>query len=273
MKKFEPKYIYSDGTSSYRLPCEPNIGDQVILKVRVKANSTTAVNLHYNGRVVPMVKGATEGIFDFFYAEVCASDEIILYYFEVAQHRRRLFYSREGTGVKRPPSSVCFKLIPGYKVPQWMKGAVLYQIFVDRFYNGDPANDVVTHEYMYDNWPCVKVEDWYKYPDGGMKYTKGSNRTREFYGGDLQGVIEKLDYLADLGVEGIYFNPLFVSPSNHKYDTQDYENIDPHIGVIVNDAEGLIIPQEDPNYENGDTGNASVVNRGGKKIYQAGDRS
>ena len=64
---------------------------------------------------------------------------------------------------------------------------------------------------------------------------------REFYGGDLQGVLDKMDYLQDLGVEVIYFNPLFVSPSNHKYDIQDYDYIDPHIGKIVSD-EGDLLP-------------------------------
>ena len=65
---------------------------------------------------------------------------------------------------------------------------------------------------------------------------------RNFYGGDLQGVIDKLDYLQDLGIEVIYFNPLFVSPSNHKYDIQDYDYIDPHYGKIVVD-DGEVLPK------------------------------
>ena len=64
---------------------------------------------------------------------------------------------------------------------------------------------------------------------------------REFYGGDLEGVLKKLDYLQDLGVEVIYFNPLFVSPSNHKYDIQDYDYIDPHYGKIVCDEGGRLL--------------------------------
>ena len=59
---------------------------------------------------------------------------------------------------------------------------------------------------------------------------------RDFYGGDLQGVWDKLDYLQGLGVDVIYFNPIFVSPSNHKYDSQDYDYIDPHYGKIVSDG-------------------------------------
>lgn len=100
--------------------------------------------------------------------------------------------------------------------------------FVDRFYNGDTSNDVEDGEYIYIGEPVVKVKDWNKYP--------AAMGVREFYGGDLQGVLKKLDYLQELGVEVIYFNPLFVSPSNHKYDIQDYDYIDPHYGVIVEDG-------------------------------------
>ena len=69
----------------------------------------------------------------------------------------------------------------------------------------------------------------------------------EFYGGDLAGVLEKLDYLAKLGVEVIYFNPIFVSPSNHKYDIQDYDHMDPHYGKIVEDEGELLIEGETDN--------------------------
>lgn len=142
-----------------------------------------------------------------------------------------------------------------------MGGAVLYQIFIDRFNNGDPSNDVLTNEYMYDNWPSVRVEDWNQYPDSTTTYANGSHRTREFYGGDIEGVIQKLDYLAELGIDGIYFNPLFVAPSNHKYDAQDFEYIDPHIGVIVKDGGELINPEDDPNYQLGTFANRSEINQ------------
>ena len=90
----------------------------------------------------------------------------------------------------------------------------------------------LTDEYQYIGDKSVKVEDWNKYP--------ASMGVREFYGGDLQGVLDKMDYLQDLGVDVIYFNPLFVSPSNHKYDIQDYDYIDPHFGKIVEDEGELL---------------------------------
>ncbi len=129
-----------------------------------------------------------------------------------------------------------FKLIPGFKTPAWAKGAVMYQIFVDRFCNGDPTNDVLTDEFSYIGEHSVKVDDWNKLP--------AAMGVREFYGGDLQGVLNKMDYLEQLGIEVIYFNPIFVSPSNHKYDIQDYDNIDPHFGRIV-DERGDLLPEGD----------------------------
>ena len=138
-------------------------------------------------------------------------------------------------GVAREPmDNYNFLIIPGFKTPDWAKGAVMYQIYVDRFYNGDPSNDVETREYSYIGDYTTRVTDWNKYPE-----VMG---VREFYGGDLQGVIDKMDYLESLGIEVIYFNPLFVSPSNHKYDIQDYDNIDPHFGKIVEDG-GEVLPE------------------------------
>lgn len=93
------------------------------------------------------------------------------------------------------------------KTPDWMHGAVMYQIFPERFANGDPSN----------NPP--KAVPWGSAP-----------KSFEFQGGDLNGILEKLDYLEDLGAEALYLNPIFASPSNHKYDCTDYYNVDPAFG-------------------------------------------
>ena len=104
----------------------------------------------------------------------------------------------------------------------------MYQIYVDRFYNGDKSNDVVDNEYAYLGVTAKAVKNWC----APLEQLDVCN----FYGGDLKGVMDKMAYLKDLGVEVIYFNPVFVSPSNHKYDIQDYDSIDPHYGVIINDG-------------------------------------
>jgi alpha-glucosidase len=132
-----------------------------------------------------------------------------------------------------------FRILPGFVTPDWSKSCVIYQIYVDRFFNGDKSNDVLDNEYCYLNNKSRKISDW--------NAQINQNDICNFYGGDLQGVINKLDYLKELGVEVIYFNPLFVSPSNHKYDTQDYDYIDPHIGKIINDS-GNVLSQE--NFDN-----------------------
>ncbi|MCQ2401445.1 MAG: glycoside hydrolase family 13 protein [Lachnospiraceae bacterium] len=110
--------------------------------------------------------------------------------------------------------------------PSWAYGALLYQIFPDRFCNGNPENDAKTAEYIYgseyDEGPIpIRRTDWDELPqipDVG-----------NFHGGDLQGILAKLPHLKVLGVEAIYLNPIFVSPSNHKYDVADYEHVDPHL--------------------------------------------
>ena len=126
-----------------------------------------------------------------------------------------------------------FRIIPGFHTPDWAKGAIMYQIFVDRFCRSDRKSDVLDDEYIYLGLPVRHIDDWNEYPS---TFDVGY-----FYGGDLQGVRKKLRYLRYLGVEVIYFNPLFVSPSNHKYDTQDYDHIDPHLAKIVKD-EGEVLP-------------------------------
>lgn len=255
---FDVAAIYADGTKLYQSPEEPSDSDAVTIKLRTGAGNVAQVFLHLenstssqttsstasssSSSVMPMVKLATKRGFDYYFAELAPSPQPTSYYFELRRPGFTLFYGRQGLDQKAPDQSYRFKVIPNFKVPAWMKGAVLYQIFVDRFANGDPSNDVVSNEYVYDGRPAVKVEDWNRLPDASTPYASGGNRTREFFGGDLEGVIQKLGYLKELGVEGIYLNPIFVSPSNHKYDTQDYEHVDPHFGVIAKDGGELVGP-------------------------------
>ncbi|MBN1640470.1 MAG: alpha-amylase [Anaerolineae bacterium] len=125
---------------------------------------------------------------------------------------------------------------PGFETPAWIKDAVIYQIFPDRFFNGDPKNDPEPSDpTVYGN--PVQIRDWEELPEGYCRAYEDvacdeGPLGRDFFGGDLQGVKDKLDYLADLGVTAIYFNPIFEAPSNHLYDTTDYFQIDPSFGSI-----------------------------------------
>ena len=185
-----------------------------------------------------MLKTETDTYFDYYTHSVQLDNETLIYYFEVHAGKIVCFYDTRGVS-KDVNEYYHFRLIPGFKTPDWAKGAVFYQIYVDRFRNGDSSNDVLTNEYYYVGDKTVKVEDWNKYP--------AAMGVREFYGGDLQGVLDKMDYLQELGVDVIYFNPLFVSPSNHKYDIQDYDYIDPHFGRIVHDEGELLAPGQNEN--------------------------
>lgn len=142
------------------------------------------------------------------------------YYFELVTEDETWFYLEDGFYTKEHIENSkglmqCFTF-PWMnsediiKTPKWVNDTVWYQIFPERFCNGDATRNPES------------VKPWAGFND------KVSNE--EFYGGDLQGIIDKIDYLKDLGITGIYLTPINESPSSHKYDTKDYTNIDPHFG-------------------------------------------
>lgn len=225
--------LFTDATKYYMSPCEPCAGDEVTIKFRTAKDNVDKVYMFYCGEKIDMKKTSSDKIFDFYEACVTARDNITEYYFEIHSGRVVCYFNKKGA-TKDLDIYYNFKISPGFCTPQWAKGAVFYQIYVDRFCNGDKSNDVIDNEYFYIDDYVNKVKDWNKCPE--------AMGVREFYGGDLQGVWDKLDYLQDLGVDVIYFNPIFVSPSNHKYDIQDYDYIDPHFGIIIND-EGQPLPE------------------------------
>lgn len=234
MRPMLRKYaLFSDGTRDYRNPPEPKENEKVTFTFRTAKNNVDIVLLWSGDRQYAMEKTETEGEFDYYQATIQLGEEKFSYYFEVVTGMLHCYYDRMGVSQQIRPE-YNFIVVPGFSTPDWAKGAVMYQILVDRFYNGDPSNDVRTNEYYYISVYSRKVDNWNKFPED---FDVG-----EFYGGDLAGVMQKMDYLQDLGVEVIYFNPLFVSPSNHKYDIQDYDYIDPHYGVIVEDG-GDVLPQ------------------------------
>ncbi|MCR4839369.1 MAG: glycoside hydrolase family 13 protein [Eubacterium sp.] len=226
--------LYSDGTENFCSPSEPDVGDDLTLRFRTAIDNVDGVFVVVNDTRYEMKVVESDTLFDYYQVVIPHVTDRIRYYYEIHAGRVVVYYNRVSKH-KDLNRNYDFEIMPGFHTPDWAKGAVFYQIYVDRFCNGDTSNDVLTGEYCYIGQPVKKVEDWNKFPE--------SMDVGNFYGGDLQGVIDKLDYLKDLGVDVIYLNPIFVSPSNHKYDIQDYDYIDPHFGKIVKD-EGELLPPD-----------------------------
>lgn len=219
--------IFSDGTGNFVTPAQPEANSRVTIRCRVGRDDVEAVTAVVDGKAFQMHLGKVTGRFAIYEVEIELGEEPVTYYFAIQKGGETVYCNRQGVVDSASPY-FSFCILPGYASPDWAKGAVMYQIFVDRFYNGDSKNDVESGEYVYIGEQVQMVRDWNKLPS--------SMDVRNFYGGDLKGVWKKLDYLQELGVEVIYLNPVFVSPSNHKYDTQDYDYIDPHYGVIAEDG-------------------------------------
>ena len=235
---FQPHALFSDETANYVEPMEPMPGETVTIRFRTGLNNVDRVFLISGSRKLLMDYEKTVDRFDYYTVKVEMTEEIFRYYFEVCAGKISCFYNKRGVS-RDLQEYYSFAIAPGFKTPDWAKGAVMYQIYTDRFYNGDSTNDVEDREYYYIGDGASRVRDWYKYPE--------FMGIREFYGGDLQGVLDKMDYLEELGVDVIYFNPVFVSPSNHKYDIQDYDSVDPHLGKIVNDGGECLAPWDNDN--------------------------
>ena len=217
------------------------------LRLRCARENLDSVILVFNDERIEMEKLYNDRLFDYYETFVQLGTEQVFYYFEIHCGQMTCYYNNVGL-CNSVEEYYNFTMTPGFHTPDWAKGAVFYQIYVDRFYNGDRSNDVEDDEYFYIGEGTSKVTDWNKYP--------AAMGVREFYGGDIAGVMQKLDYLQELGVEVLYLNPIFVSPSNHKYDIQDYDYVDPHFGRIVKD-EGEVLQRDengnlkaDPTYPN-----------------------
>ena len=227
--------VFSDETAMSRSPAEPDPGDTLTLRVRMQKGLGAAVSLLLGPAEaeIPMFCTHTDAVFDWYAATVTCGDSPFFYSFLIRWDGALIHCKRSGSAVQEslsfPDEAHSFRVFPGFHVPAWAKGAVQYQIFTDRFCNGDETGDVREGEYVYAGAPVRRAADWDAPPEIGDY--------RCFYGGDLPGVAQKLDYLQSLGVETLYFNPIFVSPSSHKYDTQDYDHVDPHFAPLARDGD------------------------------------
>lgn len=192
------------------------------LRLRTAKNDCTAVSVVIARKHVwsekkayPMEKVATDRYFDYYQYNFTTDDPRLGYYFLISDGKQTLVYSESGVSKTFDDQYAYLHYfqypfinpIDVHHVPDWVHEAVFYQIFVERFCNGDQSNDP------------EKLSAWNELPT-----------SNSFYGGDLQGIISRLDYLQGLGINGLYLTPIFESRSNHKYDTADYRKVDPAFG-------------------------------------------
>jgi len=207
--------------------------DTLIVRVRVARNDIKKCYIHYKDRYdwensyrkKEMVIVAETELFTYYQVEVSVFRNRYRYYFEFIDNNDESFeYNERGFVNKNfkynDMNSFQFPYIAEedlYEEEKWLQESIIYQIFPDRFCNGDNSKNI----------------------EGTLSWGKGKVNTKSMYGGDLRGVIEKLSYLKELGVNLIYLTPVFKSTTNHKYNTKDYFDIDPQFGTI-NEARELV---------------------------------
>ena len=217
-------------------------GQSVTLKLRVyRFDITGAIVRVWNSAIgqeqlYSMSWASNDATYDYWQATLPAQSTptVLWYHFRVIDGSDTDYYADDGSRdggwgqVYDNTSSNDFNITvydPAFSTPQWLKDAVIYQIFPDRFYNGSAANDPQAGHQVYGDSVLFHT-NWSDLPENPPK-------GRDFFGGDLAGVTAKLDTLQDLGVTVIYFNPIFGAPSNHLYDTSDYKAIDAYFGDLT----------------------------------------
>ncbi len=163
------------------------------------------------------------------------NSKLLKYYFVLYDKNKKYYYGKNYSSTSAPPKNKYFSSIIKIKfpTPDWAKGIVWYQIMVDRFRNGNKSNDpACTIPWRWEWFKKYKCEKWddKKWNDKRYGFYGWEGVWNRFFGGDLQGLKAKLKYLKDLGVRGIYLNPIFESDSHHKYDTTDYRHVDDNFG-------------------------------------------
>ncbi|HEY6739681.1 MAG TPA: glycoside hydrolase family 13 protein [Actinopolymorphaceae bacterium] len=225
--------LFHDQGPLYASTAEPTCSTPVEVTLRTYKGDITSANVKYFDEAdsahhwLPMTwrRNDATGRFDLWTATIPASCSTKYYRFQINDGADTDWYNAGGP-TDDEPSALDFSVVPGFATPDWAKNSVLYQIFPDRFANGDPSNDVRTGEYSYFGAP-TQSKEW----GASVTPTPPAVNSSVFFGGDLQGVRDKLGYLKNtLGIDAIWLNPIFTSPTNHKYDIQDYENVDPHLG-------------------------------------------
>ncbi len=212
---------HHDGSDLYVSDSAPKIGDKVTLKVRVPKN------YHFEEAYVRVYEDAEPRthkleVFtslkneNWLQVKITITNVHTIYRFVFVGPNKYEWLNAKGLFDHDVHSNNDFQIVAIPENPKWINKSVFYQIFPDRFAKSGKVN-------LNPDWAYPR--DWNELPRGRSKYTG-----QELYGGDLYGIEEKLDYLSDLGVNGIYLTPIFPSRSNHRYDATTFDQVDPILG-------------------------------------------
>ncbi|MBB3907549.1 alpha-glycosidase [Anoxybacillus rupiensis] len=205
-------YAYDEQTLHIRLRTKKNDVEHVRL---IYGDPYEWENGHWQVSYQSMQKSGTDELFDYWFIALTPPYRRLRYGFELTSNNEQIVYTEKGFYRTAPMDDTayyfCFPFlnkIDVFQAPEWVKDTIWYQIFPERFANGNEALN----------------------PAGTLPWGSADPTPTSFFGGDFEGIIQKLDHLVDLGVNGIYFTPIFKASSNHKYDTIDYFEIDPQFG-------------------------------------------
>ncbi|GHI00714.1 glycoside hydrolase family 13 protein [Neobacillus kokaensis] len=216
--------IYHRPKDNYAYVCTT---DELHIQIRTKKDDLKKVallhgdpydwdNKQWKPTTKPMKKSGSDQLFDYWFAAVTPPFKRLRYGFILDDGSETACYTEKGFYPEPPVDDTAYYFafpfmnhVDIFQAPKWVKNAVWYQIFPERFANGNKEND----------------------PENVIPWGSKEPSPVNFFGGDLEGVIQKVPYLKELGISGIYFTPIFKAYSNHKYDTIDYLEIDPQFGT------------------------------------------
>jgi len=222
--------VYSDGTRYYVSNPYPKVNEEISIKIRMYVNQQVkAVFLRTfedgDEKIIPMEYDREENDLIYRVCRLTVYEKITKYRFIIATDTEIYYYNQYEISKEFPDSAYDFKILADVDELKWVKEGVFYQIFPDRFCNGDKSIGVGDGEYEFDGYKTIKVDDFNKVPS---RYEEV--HCLDFYNGDLDGIKEKIPYLKELGVTSIYINPIFKANTVHKYDCTDYFEVDEHLG-------------------------------------------
>ncbi|NJL95988.1 MAG: hypothetical protein HC915_20785 [Anaerolineae bacterium] len=220
--------LHHDGSAPYVSDLYPRLGDLVMLRLRAAASAPIRrVLLHTmpNGEKSLAVMQPEPGDGPVrWWRTLLGINELVVHYRFLLETDAGIVWLTAAAAVQHEPADATdFRILADYQPPAWIFDRVFYQVFPDVFHNGDPALNIPSDAYTVAGqaprqlgWEQTRPADWHY--------------SHSYYGGDLPGILQKLDYLERLGVNALFLNPIFTAYTVHKYDTANYDQVDPYLG-------------------------------------------